>query len=542
MYHMSSAGLPRLPAGNPSRTALACAFPAILLGALLLLPFLKTPFTIDDPLYLAEAQHALEDPLHPLAVDIVWSFDVKMRASSFSHAGVAVPFLLAPAVLAGNAEWVAHLTELICLAIGLFATSLLALRLGLDRRSATIAALIAGSAPAVIGMAGTAMPDVPAMMFTVLGMERIVALRDGRKWHQGLLAVLWLTLAALTRLQTIFFLAPALVFLLDGISLPELRSSFRTGAVRFLALAAVVVLVAAAVWITTEADPPTDIIAFHQTAASVRAFLGNVCAFFAHWLLTVPFTVAWLLIRRRKIPRSLAILAMVGGTIVALQFGWVGFALAATALAMCDLLFDAVCRQDRIQLGLGLCLLPALSLAIYLHLPCKYIVPSIPMAAILMARALPAASLSTQRWLPAGAVLASVGLSLLVLLGIRDLARSQQLAAKELVTPRVLAGERVWFAGHWGFHWYAEAAGARPAVWLGEVPQPGDTVVVAAIDDYFFARNWQSKQVTGRFPYDSAGRVMDRRAGAGFFSNGYGYLPWAWSKGEANVFEIWKIE
>jgi hypothetical protein len=37
------------------RSALACSWPAMALAAAILLPFLNTPFTIDDPLYLQEA-------------------------------------------------------------------------------------------------------------------------------------------------------------------------------------------------------------------------------------------------------------------------------------------------------------------------------------------------------------------------------------------------------------------------------------------------------------------------------------------------------
>ncbi len=44
-------------------------------------PFLHAPFTIDDPIYLREAQHVLEDPLHPQAFNMVWSTDLNLRAS-----------------------------------------------------------------------------------------------------------------------------------------------------------------------------------------------------------------------------------------------------------------------------------------------------------------------------------------------------------------------------------------------------------------------------------------------------------------------------
>ena len=133
-------------------------------------------------------------------------------------------------------------------------------------------------------------------------------------------------------------------------------------------------------------------------------------------------------------------------------------------------------------------------------------------------------------------------MSLLVLTGTRALAQTQRLAVQDLIVPRIQAGERVWFAGHWGFHWYAQLAGARPAVWEGAVPQPDDLVVVSEADSPVFARRWTRKQVIDRVAYDIPGRVMDSSKGAGFFSNEFGYLPWVWSNGKTNVFEVWKVE
>src|ERR1700744_6005949 len=77
-------------------SALVCAWPAMALAAVLLLPFLNTPFTIDDPIYLREAQHALEDPLHPQAFQIVWDFEVSRPASQILPGGLFVPYLLIP--------------------------------------------------------------------------------------------------------------------------------------------------------------------------------------------------------------------------------------------------------------------------------------------------------------------------------------------------------------------------------------------------------------------------------------------------------------
>ena len=116
----------------------------------------------------------------------------------------------------------------------MFATALTALRLGLDLTQARYAALLTAACPAVLGMAGTVMPDVPAMLLTILGVERIVAWRDEHKWQQAAAATGWLTLAALTRTHTILVLAGVFIFLLDGIGAEEIRASFRRFPARFL--------------------------------------------------------------------------------------------------------------------------------------------------------------------------------------------------------------------------------------------------------------------------------------------------------------------
>jgi Dolichyl-phosphate-mannose-protein mannosyltransferase len=524
------------------RTALTCAWPAILLATLVLLPFLNTPFTIDDPLFLQEARHVLDDPLHPQAITVNWTIDLEMRASNLLPGGVAAPYFLVPTVLAGNAEWVAHLTQIALLAVALFGVAMTALRLGLDRQGATVAALLAGSAPAALGMAGTAMPDIAAMAYSVLGMERILAWRDERKWHQGVLAVVWLTLAALTRVHTILLLASAFVFLLDGISAEEIRSSFRAAGARFAPVVVVPLTFFAAMWLTADPEAASDTVEVVQTSKALLAIAANVSAFFAHWFLTAAFTVPWLLLRWRKMSWRIAVFALVGAAVLAQKLGWVTFVAAATALVFADIFRDSIARRDRQQLALGLWLLPALAPVIYVHLPAKYIVPLLPAAAILVARALAEARPAMRRWMPAAFVAAGLIVSILVLTGIRNFARAQRQAAQDLVAPRVAAGEKVWFAGHWGFHWYAEAAGAKPAAWRGEVPQPGDVVVVSRIDNPVFISKWDRWRMLSRTSYSNRGRVMDRQAGAGFFSSGFGYLPWVWTNGESNVFEVWRIE
>jgi hypothetical protein len=527
-------------------SAFACAAPSMILATLLLAPFLNTPFTIDDPLYLREAQQTLIEPLHPQAFSIIWSTDLRLRASQILPGGVAYPYLLIPAALAGCSEWSAHLTQLILLLAALLATALAALRLGLDRRQATLATMLTASCPAVLGMAGTVMPDIAAMMFAILGMERIVAWRDDRGWHRAAAATCWLTLAALTRSHAILILAAAFVLLLDGITAEELRSSFRRFPSRFLPILLTPILFFIVSTLTSDPESTGENVLFIALEATggLRLLAQNGCAFLAHWLLVIPLTIPWLALRFRKLPRALPLVGLLGASLLSVRLGWVAFAAAATLVVLADIAWDAIQRRDCLQFALWLWLFTAVPVVLYIHLPPKYLLPSVPAAAILVVRLLPEARQTAARWIIPAAVAAGAVLGLMILLGIRDLALTQRRAVAELIDPAIKQGERVWFAGHWGFQWYAEAAGASPVTIEPPLPQSGDTVIVSEIDFPRFAREWTGRRVLRRVCYasSSVGRVMDFEARLGFFSSPYGYLPWKWGSRESNCFEVWRIE
>jgi hypothetical protein len=515
------------------------------LAAVLLTPFLNTPFTIDDPLFLRQAQHALVDPLHPQAFNIVWNFEVNRPASQILPGGVFVPYLLIPTALAGCREWVGHLTELVLLLAALFATALACLRLGLDRWQSRMATLLTAACPAVLGMAGTVMPDIPAMLLAILGMERIITWRRDRKWHQALMATWWLALGAHTRVHTIVILMAAFVFLLDGIVWVEIVASFRDFPARFLPILLTPVVVTIVSAITTDQGMEGEkLLAIASFSGLPHYAVQNACAFLAHWTLVVPLTIPWLLLRFRQIPPVLLLVPLLGASLLSLRLGWVAFAMGASCVALADILWDAMERRDRDQLALWLWLMIPVPAFIYIHLPSKYLLPSMPAAAMLVVRLIPETRRAATRWLIPSVALAGAILGLLILAGIRDLAETQRRAVVELIEPRTKLGEHVWFAGHWGFQWYAELAGASPMTVEPPLPQPGETIVVSKIDLAYLSRTWTQREVIQSFCYPSSrlGRVMDYQARAGFFSTPYGYLPWAWGSGEASCFEVWRAE
>jgi len=186
---------------------LKCAGPAIILAAVVLIPFFGKAFTIDDTLFLRQAQQITADPWHPTAFDIVWTEKpAPLRMSEIMVSGPTMAYLLVPTIWAHGAEWVAHATQLLLLIAAIVGTAALGLRLGLSDRDTTIATLILAATPASLAMASSAMPDVAAMAFGVVGLERLLAWRDTRRWPAGLAATLSLVCGALARSHVLLLL------------------------------------------------------------------------------------------------------------------------------------------------------------------------------------------------------------------------------------------------------------------------------------------------------------------------------------------------
>jgi hypothetical protein len=207
-----------------------------------------------------------------------------------------------------------------------------------------------------------------------------------------------------------------------------------------------------------------------------------------------------------------------------------------------DVLSDAVWRRDRDQVLLGAWLLLALPTLGYEHLPAKYLVPSAPAVALLVARLFR----RNDGRLPSGAawavVTAGALLSVLISLADSEFTDVGRRVARDLIAPGVRAGGQVWYGGAWGSQWYAMQAGATMLANTKPFPIPGS----------FMITSWYTPGVhlTASASFDSMdtrrfvsrfGRVMSREDGAGFYSNWYGYLPWTWHNGEIESVTLWRV-
>jgi hypothetical protein len=536
---------------TPSSTPLAplrSAAPALVLSALVLAPFLGKAFTMDDTVFLFEAEHALGDPLHPTAFEMAWT-DVPQRISTIVPTGPVMAWLLVPAVLAGGAEWVAHLMQLAMLWVAILATVSLALRLGLAPRVAAASGLLLAATPAVLGMAGTAMPDVPAMAIGVAGLERLVAWRDERRAHQGAAAAVLLALAPLTRTHLVLLLPLGALWMVgDVLSFAAWRRGPWT---RWIPLALAALLAVGLGLLTRDPAGGGGTLAAAAAGLSHSRFIGpNLAAFGAHWVLAMAFALPWAVVRWRSIlGRWWLLLAATAGAAAVLRLGHVrdaSYALAPVAglglAVLADVLADAVRRRDGVQAVLGLWLLLAAPTAIYVHLPSKYLLASAPAAAILLSRAI-AERPRVGRPVLAVTLALGVALGVAILRADAAFAGLGRQAARTLIAPSVAAGHRVWYAGHWGFQWYAEKAGARFFPVTPPYPEVGDLVVSSANSEpHIIPEEMHALVRLGRLEDRSpGGRVMDKRSGTGFFSNSWGYLPWSWSEDAIDTYDLWRV-
>src|SRR5258708_37952859 len=102
------------PRAVSAAAVLACAWPALLLATVCLLPYLNKPFLIDDPHFLTMAQQIVKHPAHPMDFEICWNtVENCTKAYALTPGNALMGYALVPTVLAGAHEWMAHLTQLV---------------------------------------------------------------------------------------------------------------------------------------------------------------------------------------------------------------------------------------------------------------------------------------------------------------------------------------------------------------------------------------------------------------------------------------------
>ncbi|MEO8371635.1 MAG: hypothetical protein ABI806_20780 [Candidatus Solibacter sp.] len=517
------------------RVTLRLAAPAIFVTSILLLPFLNKPFTIDDPLFMREARHALVDPAHPADFEQVWNTGDRQKLSQYLLGGTLPAYVMAPVAALGGREWMAHLYQLLLLCGFLIASVSVALRLGCDPRQANTVCLLIAANPVTLAMAATCMPDVMAMTFGMAGMDRVLAFRERGRWLAGVLGGLLLAAAVLCRVST----APLL--LVAGLMLMPATRKRMAECLWPVALAAL----AAAVFVSLGRGANANATGAFQALTSMQNVPRNLVAFLCFQALAGPILVYALLSRGRQFLATVAAVVALG-----IGLSWITASAALllyavpAALGVCFLAATTGMVRDLrnplpliVWLGAGLIALP------YVHMAAKYLLPGVPAAALLIV--LHGARLRQQRFPLTVAILVALGWisGALIVKGDATLATSQRDAVNRLIAPRIKRGAKVWAGGQWAFLAYAEDAGAKALANTPPLPEPGDYVVISRLDYYGkFDRLPFNRELLYSQPDERCGVfVLNRRLRAGFYSIRFGYLPFAIGCAEVNAYDMYRV-
>jgi hypothetical protein len=534
---------------TPRNNVTKLTLPGILLALFCLLPFINKAYTVDDPWFLLEARQILLTPLQPMSFAICWMGDETClgRADSLGAGAKQglMGYLLVPVILAGGAEWIAHLLQILAACVAIVAMVNLALRLGLDRTHSAAAGMLMVAIPPFLSMASTAMPDIAALALGLTGLERLLAWKEEQHWHQAAIASLALGLAPYARPQVALFIPLGALLLLDGLQIRNAIEQFRRHAALWMPILVAPCILLAINLLTRDHGPAS---LSNNILLGPINFWPNLFAYLTYLFFPIPFTVVWLAVHWRR-AKFLIVIPAIPVLISHFMFfpsrslihEWPVAAVLYSLTVLIDMIYHYANSRDRLGILLSLWLLIPLPAVIYLHFPIKYMVPVLPAIVLILIRVL--SPLSKPRALAAYAVLvfACAGFSLLLLKADADFAEYGRRAAAELIAPRVAAGEKVWYGGQWGFYWYAQEAGARISKPGEPGPNPGELLAVGLLEGGGATLNrFPNRELIDSRSYDSPhGRTMG--FGAGLYSNSYGYVPWRWKPAAKNVYELWRI-
>jgi hypothetical protein len=537
---MGTPGNQRWDGSTPSlKTVMSCAWPALLLATVCLLPFLNKPFLIDDPFFLAMARQITRNPLRPMDFEICWNMRTGCtKAYVLTPGNTLMGYVLTPTVAFGASEWMAHLTQLVFVWFAICAMASFVLRMGWSKGDARTGALFLVAIPPLLPMASTAMPDVLAAAIGFVGMDRLAAWKVSRRWRHGLAAGVAIGVAGIARAHLTLLVPLAAFFLFETANPGKMLMELRRRLWLWTPVLLGACVLSAIIYITRERslalDPPPAFSGADNIPRNLTAYLTYLC-------FPLPLGIYWVAARGVSTPRVIAGSA-VAASLAGVLTRMMPIALAVFGLcALSSLLVNVLRRRDHLDLFLMLWLLVPLPIVYYGHLPIKYFLPCMP-AVILMCFRL-RAGLPPKLIRASGVLLMSAGViySSLILRSDAELAAFGKSAMEGLIRPRVAAGEKVWYGGHFSAYWYAPGAGAE-LITEDRKPKAGDLLVVGAFEGEHL--------ILGKFPkrrlvqtvshHYSFGRTMG--AGNGLYTNLEGFWLWGFGESKKDRYDLWRIE
>ncbi|HAH06254.1 MAG TPA: hypothetical protein DCM05_06955 [Elusimicrobia bacterium] len=503
--------------------ALACA-----------LPFLGAAFSMDDAYFLAIARRILASPFDPLGFDYNW-LGTLQPVSELNLYPPAVSYLIAPAA---GSEWA---TRALLLPFDLAAAGGLYLLAARFLKRPLLPVLLVLAGPGYLLSMSHPLSEKLIAGFGFPGLWLAVKAADEDR--PGLLALsgLFLGAAMFCKPSALFLLAPAAARLLSR------RVPWRRAA----AWAALCVAPAALLFLMNSgmaanfAELVLQTGSYHPRAVWSKQ-LRSVLCFAGGCGGAATFLLPQLALRRRSL------LALSAAAALALVLPWLDTEPVGAADRAAGWLFAWGALASLAGSGaFWLSWSAAVALLqgfVYWSVVARFMSFMAPPMVFAAAAALEARLEERPlRRLYGGALALTLALSFsLAAVDARSAGAARELAS-EVRSEYVEKGRRVWFAGHWGLQHYLELAGARAldrsrGGW--DEVRPGDVVVAPYLNGDMakpsksVLADVRSIRVTHPLPL----RLMSGWTGqAGFYSNLWGFLPYALSTEPVEEYTIVEV-
>ena len=527
----------RLPGGRWDVPTLA------ILTIACLAPFAGKAFHIDDPLFIWSARHLVRHPADPYGLSVNWGGTAESMHRIMWNPPASSYYMALVGSLFGWGEVPLHLAYLIVAVLAVLGTYSLARRFS-DRP--LIAGLVALFTPAFLVCSSTVMCDTLMLAFLVWAAALWVRGIDDRNGWILLGAALAMSMSLLTKYNALLMFPSLVSYAWMRRHGPGLWSLY------FL-----IPLAALAGYLSFSLAAYGQAVAGGATAheGAAGGMFGTTLvglSFVGGGLAPLIFTAPLVWARRGlTIGVGVAIVAAVGSRWLLLYdpvsasdplaAAWVlpahlGVFVAAgvglVAVAASDLIRkrDAAAWMLALWLGAGLVFATFVSWAN----SGRYVLPLVPAAAILVARALD--SRSQRRPVAARSLTAALAIAAVVGIAVEwsdfALANSARRAAQE-ISGRFSSGPgKLIFQGHWGFQYYMMAQHAEPLELAGGVLSVGDHVVTPLNGPGISVvpPNIATVAASITFPAGRWVTTMSRDLRIGFHASTFGAVPFAFAK------------
>lgn len=540
------------------------------------LPFSGKAFHVDDPMFLAVAENVLRTPLEPFAgavaldnrdLEVFREGGVEPNTfETMSHPPLLPYFLAGVATLAGGfRERALHIGYVVFPLLAALSAARLAKRLTDQPLFAT---LLLVSSPIYVLTSQSLMTDMPMLGLGLAAVAAFVEGVDSGSRRALLSSGILAGLAMVTR-----YVALGLLPLLAAYAV-----LFGRGRLRKASLACGGIALVLGAWTLQNilAHGSLHLVAssrhyllYYETLGFGSRALAKKALYDLAAIGGTAFLPALLLLRG---PRRIATGALCVGVAAWVTFGnplnlpelsdYTAWQRAAVASCLGGGLFlvaqmarigvdslrggsgGSSPEQPRERLFLCFWFFGALAAGI-VFLPfgaARYLLPVLPPLAFALTAGEGRPS-AAARVLPLAVLAATFGLSLGLAVADFDAAAGYRQFAKAMTAK--FPGRGMWFVGDWGFRYYMEREGHRYLRSTDVAPRQGDIIVTARVAGlHGMASTLKDRTVLllspdleSRFPL----RLLSHDARAGFYSHGWGFLPFAFSRYPLERFEIFQV-